>query len=57
MSTSTEEFYHRLTGCTSFAAALEDGCAQPVPEDWLVIGTDVEDSTAAIAAGRGTSRS
>jgi hypothetical protein len=52
MSTATEEFYHRLTGCTSFAAALEHGCAQPVPEDWLVIGTDVEDSTAAIAAGR-----
>jgi hypothetical protein len=51
-SRESENFYHQMRGCASFSAALEDGCALPVPEDWLVIGTDVEDSTMAIADGR-----
>lgn len=52
MRATTEDFYHQLSGCASFAAALENGCAQAVPDDWLVIGTDVEDSTSAISDGR-----
>lgn len=52
MSITTEDFYHQLSECPGFAAALENGCAQPVPDDWIVIGTDVQDSTAAISDGR-----
>lgn len=49
---STSEFYHNLTPCPGFAAALAGKCFEPVPADWIVVATDVVNSTGAIEAGR-----
>ncbi|MEX2444029.1 MAG: DUF3095 family protein, partial [Alkalispirochaeta sp.] len=49
---NTSEFYHDLPPCSGFAAALAGGCFEPVPSDWIVVVTDVVNSTGAIEAGR-----
>lgn len=49
---NTSEFYHDLPPCTGFAAALAGGCFETLPADWIVVATDVENSTGAIEAGR-----
>lgn len=49
---STSEFYHELSACADFAAAVTGACFAPVPPDWLVIATDVVDSTVAVEEGR-----
>ncbi|MFW5828388.1 MAG: DUF3095 family protein, partial [Alkalispirochaeta sp.] len=49
---STSEFYHDLKPCTGFSAALAGQCFEPVPPDWIVVATDVVNSTNAIDAGR-----
>jgi hypothetical protein len=46
------KFYHSLGCFESFSSFTAGSYFQPVPEDWSVIITDVEDSTAAIAAGK-----
>ncbi|MFO8042765.1 MAG: DUF3095 family protein, partial [Alkalispirochaeta sp.] len=48
---STSEFYHDALPCVGFAAALAGGCFEPVPADWIVVATDVVNSTGAIEAG------
>ena len=48
---STSEFYRDALPCAGFAAALEGGCFEPVPTDWIVVATDVINSTGAIEAG------
>lgn len=49
---STSEFYHELEACPDFSAAIRGECFAPVPGDWIVIATDVVDSTVAVEAGR-----
>lgn len=48
---STSEFYRDALPCAGFAAALAGGCFAPVPADWIVVATDVVNSTGAIEAG------
>ena len=47
----TSEFYHDLAPCRDFAAALAGDCFVAVPDDWIVVATDVVDSTRAIEDG------
>jgi hypothetical protein len=47
----TERFYEELPIFDDFAGITEPGRYRPLPEDWHVVVTDVERSTAAIASG------
>src|SRR5438105_10071317 len=48
----TERFYEELPVFDDFAGITERKRYQPLPDDWHVVVTDVERSTAAIASGR-----
>ncbi len=48
----TEQFYGQLPPLTEFEALTDSQNFVPVPADWLILITDVEKSTVAIANGR-----
>ena len=48
----TTRFYDTVPYLAAFDAALDDAQYRDVPDDWLVIVTDVVQSTAAIAEGK-----
>src|SRR5215210_3877478 len=45
------DFYESLPVFDEFAGIAEEGLYRPLPEDWHVVVTDIERSTAAIASG------
>jgi hypothetical protein len=49
--TPIDDFYESLPVFDEFAGITEEGQYRPLPEDWHVVVTDVERSTAAIARG------
>lgn len=51
-SIDTERFYQAIPPCPSFAEAVDERWYHRVPDDWIIIATDVENSTEAIEAGR-----
>jgi len=48
---TAENFFQSLPPFTSFSEFTELGRYQPVPEDWLVVVTDIRNSTEAIEKG------
>lgn len=52
MSADSRLFYHDLEPFTEFAQMADPQFFQSVPDDWMVVLTDVAGSTAAIEAGR-----
>ena len=48
----TTRFYDTVPYLATFDAAFDDAQYRDVPDDWLVVVTDVVKSTAAIAAGK-----
>jgi hypothetical protein len=46
------EFYKNLKPFDQFSEAVEDSRYQDIPDDWLIVITDIRGSTAAIEAGR-----
>lgn len=51
-STGARNFFEALKPSKSMAEALADARPAPAPDDWRLVVTDVEGSTAAIEAGR-----
>jgi hypothetical protein len=49
--TPTYEFYESLPVFDQFAGITEEGQYRPLPDDWHVVVSDIEGSTAAIARG------
>lgn len=49
---ATEQFYRDLKPVASLAVIFSEECTKPLPQDWLVVITDVVGSTRAIADGR-----
>lgn len=49
---SSEHFYQRLTPIRDFADCLDDKAYTEVPADWIVLLSDVRDSTSVIQSGR-----
>lgn len=47
-----DAFYHELPESADFADVHSAGRTRAVPDDWIAIATDVEDSTVAIEEGR-----
>lgn len=52
MTTQTEEFARSLSVSREFQAVLDEGLYRRVPDDWLIVVTDVVNSRKAIASGR-----
>ncbi|MBX3581619.1 MAG: DUF3095 domain-containing protein [Rhizobiaceae bacterium] len=52
MTTQTEEFARSLSVSQEFQAVLDEGLYRRVPDDWLIVVTDVVNSRKAIASGR-----
>ena len=52
MPSPTDRFYEQLAGFTRFAEFTQLHQYLALPEDWLVVITDVQGSTAAIEAGK-----
>lgn len=52
MASINDDFYENLAGFTDFDAFSQIGRYTPLPSDWLVVITDVVDSTRAIQDGR-----
>ncbi len=48
----SDDFYARLPALQHFADITNPNHYTPLPDDWLVVVTDVEGSTAAVQAGR-----
>lgn len=51
MNISNRYFYKDLTGIRKFSDIVDISHYQPVPDDWIVIATDIRGSTQAIAKG------
>ncbi|MFP6740221.1 MAG: DUF3095 family protein [Alphaproteobacteria bacterium] len=51
-SATTDRFYNELVPFQDFAAFVEFDSYEPVPDDWVVMITDVQGSTRAIEEGR-----
>lgn len=49
---ATPQFFDQIPGIKQFAEIVDVDHYQPLPDDWLVIATDIRGSTEAIAAGR-----
>jgi hypothetical protein len=49
---NTEHFYAHLAGFADFPGFTQVDHYQPLPDDWLIVITDVQDSTAAIDNGK-----
>ncbi|MCU0426920.1 MAG: DUF3095 domain-containing protein [Candidatus Kapabacteria bacterium] len=49
---TSQDFYKRLTPIENFLAIADAGAYQALPNDWLVVITDVVNSTEAIEAGK-----
>lgn len=49
---SSEDFYQQLRPFSQFREMTRAAHYHPLPEDWLIVITDVVDSTGAIAAGK-----
>ncbi|WP_114418795.1 DUF3095 domain-containing protein [Marinospirillum perlucidum] len=49
---SSDQFYMQLPALQHFAEVLDASSYQELPEDWLLVITDVQGSTSAIAEGR-----
>jgi hypothetical protein len=52
MSQSNDDFYQNLIGFSNFQAFSQLNHYSPLPSDWLVVISDVVNSTTAIAQGR-----
>ena len=52
MKVGNHDFYSKLQGISEFSDIVDISKYQPLPDDWLVIATDIRGSTSAIENGR-----
>lgn len=51
-ASDTQNFYQDIPGISSFRMIADIQFYEPLPDDWLVIATDIRNSTEAIASGK-----